>query len=166
MKLKKQQTGAVLLVGLIMVLVLSVVVAASTKTTILQQKMTSNLRDKELSFQAAESALRSGEVYLQDTSEADLSYIFDNTNGLYAFDQDRHLDNETEWTNISKILNEKLFQLKHKAAMVIEELPPLNAIGNSVQAGLPVASHYYRVTSTSKGGTDNSLTILQSTYKK
>lgn len=163
----KHQSGAVLFVGLIMVLVLSILVVASTRTTLLQQKMTANLRDKDLSFQAAESALRTAETYLQQTSVKNLSVAFDNANGLYQFNQERRLEDVDSWSDVnSKEVDGAYYQIRQKPVYLIEELPPIIALGNTLESGKPVNSHYYRVTSKSMGGTDSSVTILQSTYKK
>jgi len=166
MNTKQKQSGAVLIVGLIMVIVLMVLVTASVKTTLLQQQMTTNLRDKNLSFQAAESALRTGEVYLEETGEGVLSTSFDNTNGLYQFDNTRMLANDAIWDNLSTVEISQMHQVVGKAVYLIEELPPINAPGESLAIPMEKKSHYYRVTSKSKGGTDSAKTVLQSTYKK
>jgi type IV pilus assembly protein PilX len=166
MKTKQNQQGAVLLIGLIMVIVLSVLIAGSVKTTLLQQKMTVNLRDKDLSFQAAESALRAGELYLQDTDEGTLSTAFDDSNGLYQFNKSRDLSSDTSWSSLSTVDIASLHQVRGKAGYMVEELPPIKAPGESLAIPMDEKSHYYRVTSKSKGGTDNAETILQSTYKK
>ncbi len=166
MKFKQQQSGAVLLVGLVMVMVLSVIVAAAVQTTLTQQKMTTNMRDKELSFQGAESALRAGEAYLDKTAVETLNSAFDNTNGLYQFDAARNLAEPQNWANLSSVETLNAHQVVGKPVYLIEELPPINAVGNSIQLGKTKHSHYYRVTSKSKGGTASALSILQSTYKK
>jgi type IV pilus assembly protein PilX len=55
------QSGAVLIVSLIMLLLLTLIGASSMQTTSLEEKMAGNLRDRNLAFQAAESALRDAE---------------------------------------------------------------------------------------------------------
>jgi len=168
MKSIKKQSGAVLIVGLVMVLVLSVVVIASSQTTILQQKMTSNLRDKELAFQSAETALRAGEVFLNNSTEASLkSIVFDGTDGYHSFNITRALTQENDWQNLKTIESpQSLAQIKEKPVYIIENITGIKPLGGSLQAALPVDSLYYRVTAKSKGGTDASLAILQTVYKK
>jgi len=56
-----QQSGAVLIISLIMLLLLTLIGASSMQTTSLEEKMAGNLRDRNLAFQAAESALRDAE---------------------------------------------------------------------------------------------------------
>jgi len=60
------QSGAVLFVSLIMLLVLSVIGVTAMQTTTLEEKMAGNLRDQTLAFQAAEAALREGETWLSN----------------------------------------------------------------------------------------------------
>ncbi len=57
----RRQQGVVLVVGLLLLLVMTVLGVTTIKSTILEEKMAGNLRDKDLAFQAAEAALRDGE---------------------------------------------------------------------------------------------------------
>ncbi|MEI2743120.1 MAG: PilX N-terminal domain-containing pilus assembly protein [Candidatus Competibacter sp.] len=60
-----QQRGAALVVGLILLVVVTLVGVGAMQSTTLQEKMAGNLRDSNLSFQAAETALRLCENSLQ-----------------------------------------------------------------------------------------------------
>lgn len=55
------QRGAVLIVALIMLLLMTMIGLAGMRGTSLQENMASNLRENSLSLQAAEAALRQGE---------------------------------------------------------------------------------------------------------
>jgi type IV pilus assembly protein PilX len=55
------QSGAVLIISLIMLLLLTLIGASSMQTTTLEEKMAGNMRDRNIAFQAAESALRDAE---------------------------------------------------------------------------------------------------------
>lgn len=57
----RQQTGAVLIVGLIFLLVMTMLGLTAMQTTTLEEKMSGNMRDRSVAFQAAELALRVGE---------------------------------------------------------------------------------------------------------
>ncbi len=63
---RNTQSGAVLFVSLIMLLVLTVIGVTAMQTTTLEEKMAGNLRDQTLAFQAAEAALREGETWLSN----------------------------------------------------------------------------------------------------
>ncbi|UOA07565.1 PilX N-terminal domain-containing pilus assembly protein [Methylobacter sp. S3L5C] len=55
------QSGAVLIISLIMLLLMMLIGASSIQTTSLEEKMAGNLRDQNIAFQAAESAIRDAE---------------------------------------------------------------------------------------------------------
>ena len=59
--MKTKQTGSVLLLSLLMLLLLTMVGVASIGNVILNERMASNYRDHDVSFQAAEAALTEGE---------------------------------------------------------------------------------------------------------
>jgi type IV pilus assembly protein PilX len=58
---QKKQSGAVLVISLIMLLLLTIIGLDSMQTSILEEKMAYNMKDRSLAFQAAESALKEGE---------------------------------------------------------------------------------------------------------
>lgn len=59
---RNSQQGAILIVALIMLLLVTIIGLASIRGTSLQERMAGNLRDQELALQAAEAALRRGEA--------------------------------------------------------------------------------------------------------
>lgn len=74
----KRQSGAVLLIALIMLLLLTIIGMAGMRDTNMQEKMAGNLRDQNLAFQAAEAGLRFAEQQAKG-SYATLSGMTDNT---------------------------------------------------------------------------------------
>jgi type IV pilus assembly protein PilX len=61
-RLPRGQSGAALLVALIMLLISTMVGLASIRGTTMNEKMSSNMYDRSLSYQAAEAALLAGEA--------------------------------------------------------------------------------------------------------
>src|SRR5690606_41431153 len=55
------QNGAVLIVGLIMVLLITIIGLAAVRGSNMQEMMAGNMRDMNISFQNAEAGLRIGE---------------------------------------------------------------------------------------------------------
>jgi len=55
------QRGAVLIVALVMLLLLTIMGISSMRSTNMQERMAGNMRDQSQAFQAAETALRKGE---------------------------------------------------------------------------------------------------------
>ncbi|WP_417227672.1 pilus assembly PilX family protein [Amphritea sp.] len=81
---KEKERGAVLIISLIFLLILSFIGISSMQGTSVQEKMAGNLRDRNSAFSAAEAALREGESqarsdYFAGTLDADNS-----SSGTYA----------------------------------------------------------------------------------
>ena len=68
MNSSRKQRGAILIVALIFLLVMTVLILASIRGTVMQERMASNLYDRSLAFQAAEAALREGESWVLENS--------------------------------------------------------------------------------------------------
>ena len=60
-----RQTGAALITGLIFMVVLTLVAMAGMRTTLMEQRMATNARNRDMAFQAAEAALREGIALLR-----------------------------------------------------------------------------------------------------
>jgi type IV pilus assembly protein PilX len=59
-----KERGAILFLALILLLVMTTLILASVRGTVMQERMASNLYDRSLAFQAAEAALREGERWV------------------------------------------------------------------------------------------------------
>lgn len=70
------QRGSTLLISLILLLLFTIVGMASVRNVGFNQKMSSNYRDADLSFQAAEAVLREGEDYIDALSAGVKAYHF------------------------------------------------------------------------------------------
>lgn len=62
--LQHKQKGAVLIVSLLLLLVTTMLGITSMSTTVMEEKMAGNSRQKQLAFQAAEAGLRQAETWL------------------------------------------------------------------------------------------------------
>ena len=58
----KKQTGAALIVSLLMLTIMTMIGVTAMQSNLLQEKMAGNFRDTNLAFQAAEAGLRDGEA--------------------------------------------------------------------------------------------------------
>ncbi|MBA4215502.1 MAG: hypothetical protein C0449_20740 [Polaromonas sp.] len=58
---RNRQSGAVLVIGLILLVVLTLLGVQGMRTNVAQERMAFNVRERNLAFQAAEAALRAGE---------------------------------------------------------------------------------------------------------
>ena len=64
-KYHKQQSGLALLVGLIILLLLSIIMITAMRVSATQEKMAGNAHNQNIAFQAAESALREAEAFIE-----------------------------------------------------------------------------------------------------
>lgn len=63
--LAPRERGVVLVMAMVFLLILTLIGVTTMSTTVLEEKMAGNMQDKNTAFQSAESALTSGENWLQ-----------------------------------------------------------------------------------------------------
>jgi len=68
-----RQSGAALIVSLILLLVMTLLGVSAMQTNVLEEKMAGNFRDRDLAFQAAEAALRHAENEILNASLSDFT---------------------------------------------------------------------------------------------
>lgn len=73
--------GAVLIVSLLILLVMTLLGVAAMQSTTLEERMTGNMRDRSLALQAAETALRDAESFIEGLVNTS---VFNGTQGLYG----------------------------------------------------------------------------------
>jgi type IV pilus assembly protein PilX len=76
-----REGGSALIVSLLILIVLSLLGLTAVRTTTLEEKMAGNLRDNDLAFQSAESALRDAETFVDTVVSVN---AFNDTGGLYS----------------------------------------------------------------------------------
>lgn len=164
----RSQQGAALVVVLCMVMLVAMTIIGVTgmQTTILQEKMAGNMRDRDLAFQAAEAALREAELFLQQA----VLPPFNGEDGLYQ--PDRSLwNNAAVWSSStspdSVEYSGTISGVAVQPRYIIEELPPVPEPLGSLAADEPVPdAGLYRITARSVGGTERAVVILQTIYKR
>lgn len=168
----KQQSGAVLAIGLVMLLLLTLIGLTGTRVTGLEERMAGNNRDRNLAFQAAESALRAGEAYLGSTTPLPL---FDCTNGLYPSGgtgcASPNVVSATAplppvWDNIDWSSNSVVYAgslgISVSPRYIIEQMPCLDANSDGDCSDAGVDQNVYRVTARATGATADAVVMLQS----
>lgn len=159
---RTRESGSVLLVALVMLLLISLIAVGGIQGTILQERMTTNMRDRGLAFQAAEAAIRDAERYL---SEQDPGFSIGNANGLYEVGN----DNRPEWE--TRDVSEGNGALAYRGDFegvsaqpeyFVEQLPPF--WGQSLSPPFE-PSPFFRITARGFGGSPNTSVVLSSVYK-
>jgi type IV pilus assembly protein PilX len=168
---RNKQEGVVLIVGLVMMLLLTIIGMAAIRSSSMQELMASNIKDRNLAFQACEAALRVAEAAATNKS----CTVFDGTNGCYA-DQNTSAPiigwSDQQWATNSVEAAIDL-SLTKKPRYVIEKIS--SAAGASSQLGEGIdysggmatntGSNTYRITCLGYGGTQDSQVVLQSTFR-
>ena len=157
---KQKQQGAALVTGLIFMVVLTLLVVAGMRTTILEEKMAGNARDVDLAFQAAEAALR----------EAELSLFYPppvlGTPHLIV--DSRTVDfwlATYNWATAAPYTGAPLAGAAAQPSYAIEETPQVRESGSSLKAGQFAPSRIYKITARGSGGSANTQVFLQSVYR-
>ena len=180
------QSGVVLAISLIILLLLTIIGLSATQTTALEEKMAGNLRDKSLAFQAAESALRVAELRLNPpppptSFTAAGSAGTPVTAGLYS-DVNPLIPNPIP--TATAILTDTFWSSNPNATLptptglgnvidlnpplyIIQKLPefPAPTVSNAVVTGTNsnvIKCQPYKITVRATGGTTNTVVVLQS----
>jgi type IV pilus assembly protein PilX len=172
---QSRQTGAVLIIVLVMLLVLTILGVSSLTTSSLEQKMAGNSRDRHIAFQAAEAALSYGEDFI--TSSINAQSAFTNTNGFYKENDGPASYNafDSSWwtgtnsivypTSIVEVNTAPRYTIELYATVEADENTSINlgGYGESTGGGAITA---FRVTARGTGLSDNTQVILTSYYGK
>jgi type IV pilus assembly protein PilX len=158
------QNGAVLLLTLIFMVLLMILGGSAVSTIVLEERMAGNMRDKNLSFQAAEAALVKAESDLVATPT-----LIDGA-GNYPLNSTRKPAGDpgrtAYWTGFTWDANnatqstDDLEDVPTTAYYVIEQLPsPADAFTEG-------PTEAYRITVRATGGSASAVTVLQATYTR
>jgi type IV pilus assembly protein PilX len=159
-----RERGAVLIVALVFLVIMTVLGVTAMRTTTLQERMAGNVRDSNLAFQSAEAALREGEQFLQQATLPP----FNGANGLLPMEEDAGqvtFWNAYAWNGNGRV-TASVAGVIEAPRYVIEELPALPAEGDSAKFGALPDVGFYRVTARAAGGTQDAVSILQTTYRR
>lgn len=169
------QSGAVLVVSLIMLLLLTIIGVTSMQTTSLEEKMAGNMRDRNIAFQAAEAALRDAERDLSNAS----SSANRNITGISSFVADcgasttgSNIDDglcytaggygTPIWTTVNMTAAPSVAYGSFTGAAAIANL---SAQPRYIIEGLTTGSpFYYRITVRAQGANPNTVVWLQAVY--
>lgn len=167
----KRQRGAVLIISLIMLLVLTIIGVTGMRTTVLEEKMAGNMNDKNLAFQAAETALRDGE----DTIESLVATSsFDGSSGrLSSSDDDPDFFSSVTWSDTNSIeYSGTLPDVASQPRYILKYVGQISSNKGSLVTGQGYGNrnsntvNNFRVTARGTGRTDNSVATIHAYYGK
>ncbi len=159
-----RQSGVALIVGLIMLILLTIIGVTAMQTSILEERMAGNLRDRELAFQAAEAVLRECEQFLTAAALPP----FNGTDGLFQPASPPATpvwQVEANWTS-ARTATKTIAGAAASPRCLIEELAPISGSEGSLKFRELPDTAMYRITARGFGGSSNTMVVLQTTYKR
>lgn len=173
--LTASERGTALVFALVILLILTIIGISAMNTTTLQEKMAHNLKDKNLAFQAAESALQRAETFIaeQVTVSAIIASASITNDGLHKPSSGKPIWETSDlWISGTDILQYKGLdssKLSAQPKYIIEDLGEVLDTGGS----LVVPGDYkakgknlFRITARGVGGTGAAVAMVQSTFEK
>jgi type IV pilus assembly protein PilX len=173
---KSKQQGVVLIIGLIMLTVMTLLAVTSMQSSGLQELMSNNTKDKVIAFEAAESAIRAAEAYLDDQGAINIG-AFDNdpSDGLLAnlYDEAWN-DAAIDWTGTDSdavevavmggVTSNPRYVIQHIGPVVPDLDEQLN-VDNSYGSGVTDSVvEMFKITARGTGGSDNTVVVLEAMY--
>lgn len=169
-----RQRGAVLVISLLLLLVMTLLGLGASQSTRMQERMAGNQRDLELAMQGAEAGLRAAEELLP--SNRPVSLCTTNGSNCSAYLENTLVDSSRAPLDLGRQSNDwwDTWSKQHPANSTLGLANPPQFVSERVarmrdtlsegDPNIKVVREYYRVTSRSRGLTDSAQVVVQSTY--
>lgn len=174
------QKGVVLVIGMLILIVLTLIGLTGMRMTTFEEKMSGNLKDKHIAFEAAEAAMMAAENDIETNVISTGNFDADGSDGLFDntfveiwklvdWDQaDSSNDNEpiiySAFNNTYNVKQPPRYIIEYYGT-VIDDVDKLNLdnYGGNTGAG---ETELFRITARGTGVNNNSEVLLQSSYGK
>jgi type IV pilus assembly protein PilX len=187
------QRGAVLIVGLVILLVITMLGITGQQHTVLQERMAGNMRQNDMALQAAEAALQVGLAYVEEQNPIDATGTnFVSTSCTVADTETASADSDDPCTRMGSVLadwEDKVPGEVSRGSSYADVAAKTEAgFGGAIPgviaqprvyieirsirsedaeaAAKGVGTHFYTVSAVGFGANDNARVILQSTIAK
>lgn len=172
-----QQRGAVLVISMIILLILTMLGVTSMRSTSLEERMAGNARDRHIAFEAAESALIDAENFLETVATTG-DFDLDGTDGLYNDDASlTDIETYVDWAggnpakgfatanNIGSsegLATSPKYVIQFISSFGTDvDRSNLNNYGQGIGGG---KTGLFRITARGTGSSNNSIVFLQTVY--
>jgi type IV pilus assembly protein PilX len=178
-RMPHRQKGFVLIMALVFLALLTIIGVTAMSTTSLEEKMAGNMKDRNLAFQAAETALLAAERWYE--TQTTKPVFPDTANGLYVTDSTSAVSNwdAVNWsTNVvtfpctpttTSSCGSGVAKINTQPKYIIEDLGELPEEKGSIVSPTDYkgkGSTLARITARGTGGTDAAVSMVQSTYAR
>jgi type IV pilus assembly protein PilX len=179
----RRQRGAVMVISLLLLLIMTVLALSASQTTRMQERMAGNSRDHDLALQSAEAGVRGAERWIKDLAAAPSPCASGKCN-VYELDvpandksQTKPLiyRNQTWWDGVAqsytassdiKGSSSEPGMAKANPQFMIEEQEDVPDALSVPPTGPPPSRLYYKITARGVGGSDQSAVVIQSTWSR
>jgi len=152
----KQQSGVVLLVSLVILLLISILAVSGGQSAAVQERMTFAAQDARTALQSAEIALRQAELYIEASINNTSGFNDSGTNGLYSTGKvPEDIWASSMWTDTnSRTATLKASDQANNSRYFIEYLGPIGTI------------HHFRIIARGEGSSSTSERMIEGYYAK
>lgn len=174
-----RQQGAVLVVSLLLLLVMTLLGLGASQSTRLQERMAGNQRDQEIALQGAEASLRAAEDLLSPTRSAPLVSCVTKGAGCEVYEMRTLVDDKKVALDLSNQANAwwndwgrdyasaaGLKDVSTTPEFVIERVAEVREGLGVGDPNLDTVRDFYQVTARSTGLTDTAQVAIQSSYAR
>ena len=162
------QSGMVIIVGLIFLMILTLIGISAMNSTALSEKLTQNLRDSTAAFGAAEASMSDGEAWLQAQVAAPTAVTTCTSSPCNVWASNTlgtiYTQPTSWWLARAKTFSSTLYGVVAQPQYIIEfhSFVPYELSPDSFGKGQ--GYYYYRVNARGTGATSNAQVNLQSIY--
>lgn len=178
MRRRRSQSGSVLIISLLFLLVLTLIGVSAMQSTSLEEKMAGNARGGTLAFQAAEAALRNGETWVMGidlySPPTPVSTCASAPCELWEAEQpDGHPETQAMawWQNTGREYGtagtQEFTALASDPHFLVEYLryDPAGSVIDANERARQIGPHFYRVSAAGFGPQTSTQRVLQSTVR-
>jgi len=181
----EREHGAVMIVSLLLLLIMTVLALGASQATRMQERMAGNARDHDLALQSAEAGLRAGERWIKSLVTAPSPCAAAKCQ-VYELGVPQNDQSQTKpliyrdqawWTSMSQAYtasgtitgsgkDTEIGMAKQDPEFLVEELEEVPDALTVPPTGPPPSKMHYRITSRGIGGSDKSAVVIQSTWAR
>lgn len=172
-----RQQGVALILALVFLLLLTLLGITALNTTSLEEKMANNVKDRNVAFQATETALVAGENWI--FNQIGKPIFPNNSIGLYVpSTTETPVWDSVSWSSGNVVVypntpgssgSGSLSKVQTQPKYIIEDLGEVSESGGTLVMSASYKSKgvsVMRVTARGTGGTDAAVTMLQTVYSR
>lgn len=160
---RKQQSGVVLVISLIMLLLLTIIGVTSMQVNTLEEKMTGNSRDQNIAFQAAESTLKEAEIFILNNPID--STFYTGSNGLLDIADNEPANFFTHgWSGSDSATTTANYG--NNFGLIADPRYIIKKVSQTPANGSDPLRTYFRITARAQGASANTQVILQEYFMR